>query len=221
MLRLFLSHLAAHRVEAAQLQSALLRYGISCFVAHNDTEPTAEWLVQIETALSTCDGLLALFHPKFHESQWTDQEIGFGMGRGVPILAVQYGQPPYGFVERFQAFAGTDKTPEVLAKDIFRALIKHKQTQRRMSEVAVSLFEQSSSFQEAKDRMTLVEEVGHWEPAFSLRLLAAAKNNGQVSAAFGVPERAAALVKKRTPDIYAADQVKAKKGFDPDDEIPF
>ena len=88
MLRLFVSHLALHRDEAAQIQSAFLRCGVSCFVAHNDIEPSEEWLAQIETALATCDSLLALLHPKFHESQWTDQEVGFAMGRGVPF-AVQ------------------------------------------------------------------------------------------------------------------------------------
>ncbi len=36
MLRVFLSHLATHKVSAAKLQEAFLEYGISCFVAHND-----------------------------------------------------------------------------------------------------------------------------------------------------------------------------------------
>ena len=43
MLRLFISHLAAHREFAKQLQEALLDYGISAFVAHSDIEPTKEW----------------------------------------------------------------------------------------------------------------------------------------------------------------------------------
>lgn len=220
MLRLFISHLSSHREEAAALQSAFLRYGVSCFVAHNDIEPSAEWLVQIETALSTCDSLLAMLHPKFHESQWTDQEIGFAMGRGVPIFAVQYGQAPYGFVGRFQAFNGTNKAPAILAEEIFRTLTKHKQTERRMAEVAVSLFEQSPSYQQAKDRMSYLEGLAVWDASFSTRILAAKKSNGQVSSAYGVPERVDALVKKRTPEIWAAESKKAKP-FDPDEEIPF
>jgi hypothetical protein len=43
MLRLFVTHLATHRSFAAALQQELLRFGISCFVAHNDIEPTSEW----------------------------------------------------------------------------------------------------------------------------------------------------------------------------------
>jgi len=60
MLRLFVSHLAAHREFAGELQQALLDFGVSCFVAHNDIEPTQEWQTQIETALATCDALVAL-----------------------------------------------------------------------------------------------------------------------------------------------------------------
>lgn len=43
MFRLFVTHLATEKVLAAQLQEALLGYGISGFVAHNDIEPTLEW----------------------------------------------------------------------------------------------------------------------------------------------------------------------------------
>lgn len=53
MLRLFISHLAVHRAFAADLQTALLDFGVSGFVAHSDIEPTQEWQSQIETALAT------------------------------------------------------------------------------------------------------------------------------------------------------------------------
>ena len=53
MLKVFLSHLAVDRTFAGALQQCLFEYGISCFVAHNDIEPTMEWLAEIETALAT------------------------------------------------------------------------------------------------------------------------------------------------------------------------
>jgi hypothetical protein len=159
MLRVFLSHLALHKVSAAKLQEAFLRYGISCFVAHSDIEPTAAWQTEIETALATCDALIALLHPDFHASNWTDQEIGFAMGRGLPIFSVRVGQDPYGFIGRYQAFNGTGKEHQTLAKEIFDAFRKNKQTQQRMSEVLVGLFEHSKSFAEAKVNIGLLEEI--------------------------------------------------------------
>ncbi len=196
MLRLFVAHLATKRAFAAELQEALLDFGISCFIAHNDIEPTQEWQTQIETALATCDALVALLHEDFHASNWTDQEIGFAMGRGVPVFSVRFGQDPYGFIGRFQAFNGNKKGATALARELFDAYRKDKQTQRRMSEILVALFEESGSFAEAKARIGYLEELAIWEPSFSTRIRSAAKSNSQVSGSWGVPERATALVKK-------------------------
>jgi hypothetical protein len=196
MLRLFVTHLAIHRDFASELQAELLDFGISCFVAHNDIEPTQEWQAQIETALATCDALIALLHDDFHLSNWTDQEIGFAMGRGVPAFSVRFGQDPYGFIGRFQAFNGNGKTSATLARELFDAYRTDKQTQRRMSEILVALFEGSESFAEAKSRVGYLENLDQWEPSFSTRIRSAVKTNSQVSGSWGVPERVATLIKK-------------------------
>ncbi len=196
MFRVFVSHLSAHRQLAAKLQEALQPYGISAFVAHNDIEPTLEWLSQIEAALATADSLVALLHPQFHESKWTDQEIGFAMGRGLPVFAVHFGQDPYGFVGRFQAFAGGTKTPAQLALELFDAYRKNKQTQKRMAEVLVTLFEDSTSFSDAKARVGYLEDLEAWDASFIPRINAAVKSNSQISDSWHVPERVVALAKK-------------------------
>ncbi len=139
--RVFVSHLATEKKWAAELQTSLLRYGITSFVAHNDIVPTEEWQNQIELALFTCDALVALLHDKFHDSNWTDQEIGFAMGRAVPVFAVRLGQTPYGFIGRFQAFNGMGLSPAKLAEDLFETYIKNKQTKQRMSAALVNFFE--------------------------------------------------------------------------------
>jgi hypothetical protein len=196
MLRVFITHLAVHRAFAAGLQEELLRFGISCFVAHNDIEPTSEWQAQIETALTTCEALVALLHPSFHASNWTDQEIGFAMGRGVPTFTVRLGQDPYGFISRFQAFNGNDKTPKQLSRELFDTYRKNKQTHRRMSEILIGLFEESGSFAQATEQIGYLEELEFWEPSFSTRIRSAAKGNRQVRDAWGVPSRVEALIKK-------------------------
>lgn len=194
MFRLFVTHLAAHRAFAGELQEALLPFGISAFVAHNDIEPTQEWQTQIETALATCDAVVALLHPGFHESNWTDQEIGFGMGRGVPVFSVRFGGDPYGFIGRFQAFQGEGKTAAQLGRELFEAYRKNKETQAKMAEILVSRFEDSSSFAAAKTNMDYLEELEVWDRSFSARIEAAIKNNSQVEGAWGVPDRVRRLV---------------------------
>lgn len=196
MFRLFVSHLSSEKAFAAQLQEALLEYGISGFVAHNDIEPTLEWQTQIETALATADSLVALLHPAFHSSNWTDQEIGFAMGRGLPVFAVRFNQDPYGFMGRFQGFVGGGKTPEVLACELFDAYRKNKQSQKRMGEVLLNLFEDTSSFSAAKARIGYLEQLEVWDSSFVPRLEGAVEANSQISSSWGVSERVQVLAKK-------------------------
>jgi hypothetical protein len=65
-----------------------------------------------------------------------------------------------------------------------------------MSEAIVALFESSPNYAEAKRRMIYLEELEYWKPSFSESIISAAKNNPQISDAWGVPERVETLVKK-------------------------
>ena len=51
------------------------------------------------------DAFVALMTKQFHESDWTDQEVGFAFGRGVPLICVRLGRGPYGFIGKFQALS--------------------------------------------------------------------------------------------------------------------
>lgn len=195
-LKVFLSHLSAHRAFTAEVQAALLESGISSFVAHNDIEPTLEWQTEIETALRTCHALVALLHPNFHASNWTDQEIGYAMGRGIPVFSVRLGHDPYGFIGRFQGFNGNSKSAAQLATELFNTYKSHKQTREQLARGVVATFEASDSFAQAKRNVGLLEAVEYWEPDFSTRIKRAAETNGQIQSSWGVPERVAALVAK-------------------------
>lgn len=196
MFRVFLSHLSEHQGFAGDFQEAMLKYGISCFVAHKDIEPTKEWQLEIETALATCDALIAFLHPGFHKSSWTDQEIGFAMGRDVPTYAIRFGQDPYGFIGRFQAFSGAGKSADILASEIFDTYRIHKQTQSQIGEILIALFHESHSFVDAKARIGYLEELEVWQSSFSTQIQSAVSGNSQVRGSWGVPERVEALVKK-------------------------
>jgi TIR domain len=120
--RLFLSHKAEVKKDTSRLKEQLEAFGVSCFVAHVDIHPTKEWQDEIESALSSMDGFVALLTDKFHESDWTDQEVGFALARRVPIIAVRLGRDPYGFIGKFQ---GLSATWDNCARDIAKLLIRH------------------------------------------------------------------------------------------------
>ncbi len=180
--RLFVSHLAIHRRFAAEIQNRLLALGISSFVAHNDIRPTREWQDEIALALATCDGMLALLHPGFHQSEWTDQEIGYAMARQVLIVTVGLGTDPYGFIGRFQSMNGNGKSAVVVADELFGILREHAETRRRMAEAVAALFCQSDSFADAKNNLRLLEEIRphHWSSSLSDRVRSAAVSNRQI-----------------------------------------
>jgi hypothetical protein len=120
--RVFLSHKSEVRKETAGLKDELAMFGVSCFVAHEDIHPTKAWQDEIESALASMDGFVALMTADFHDSDWTDQEVGFALARGVPIIAVRLGMNPYGFIGKFQGLASSWGTA---AADIVKILIKN------------------------------------------------------------------------------------------------
>ena len=118
--RLFLSHKSEVKKETSELKDQLQMFGVSCFVAHEDILPTKAWQNEIEVALASMDGFVALMTTDFHESDWTDQEVGFAFATGIPMIAVRLGKDPYGFIGKFQALSCEWSTA---AKEIVRILI--------------------------------------------------------------------------------------------------
>jgi TIR domain len=119
--RVFLSHKSSVKNRTARLKEELAVYGITAFVAHRDIEPTKAWQTEIENALQTMDAFVALITKHFHESDWTDQEVGYALARGVPIIPVTLGHKPYGFLEKFQGLGCTwQEAPVEIAKLLIR-----------------------------------------------------------------------------------------------------
>jgi len=187
--KLFLSHVSSYKKETADLQAALAYYGISAFVAHQDIEPTKEWQTEIEVAMETMDGLAALLIPLFHESNWTDQEVGFAIGKGVPIIPVRLGLDPYGFFGKYQGLQGNGKTVTKIAKEIVEILIKNKNSQPKIIKGIVHSFALSESYAESKEKIELIEQATHIPEDLMELLLTSAKENGQVRGSWGVPEK--------------------------------
>ena len=122
--RVFFSHKSEVKKETSALKDGLRLFGISCFVAHEDIHPTKAWQDEIENALASMDGFVALMTENFHDSDWTDQEVGYAVARGVPIIAVRLGKDPYGFIGKFQALSSAWLTA---VEDIVKVLIKNDQ----------------------------------------------------------------------------------------------
>ena len=102
--------------------------------------------------MQSMDALLALLTPDFHDSNWTDQEVGFARGAQVPVIPVKLGQYPYGFVGRYQAVQGQNRSGPELAEELLAiCLDRFDNTRSRMQTALVARFERAESFAQAKD----------------------------------------------------------------------
>lgn len=127
--RLFLSHLSSDKILATDVKAALSLRGVDTFVAHEDIEPSKIWQAEIELALRSMHALAALITPGFHESKWTDQEIGWALGRGVLVIPIRIGGDPYGLMGKFQAVSGKRNKPRSLANDLTQILLTNTRTE--------------------------------------------------------------------------------------------
>ncbi len=123
--RVFLSHLASRKHEVHKLAAMLQAFGFACFVAHDAIEPSRAWQREIERGLASCDVLVAYITKGFRDSSWTDQEVGWALGRGVIAIPVSVdGVDPYGFIGGFQAVKRAKATTDAaLSRLIFRAVV--------------------------------------------------------------------------------------------------
>lgn len=176
--RLFLSHKAEVKREAAELKRQLEPFGVCCFVAHMDIHPTKEWQDEIESALASMDAFVALITKQFHDSLWTDQEVGFAVGRGVPIIAVKLGRDPYGFLGKFQALScGWDGAHLELVK----LLIKHP----RMLNAYIEAVRKCSSFDRGNVLSQILPDIDELTKDQASQLMAAYNENFELRGSFG------------------------------------
>lgn len=159
-LRLFISHRDTHKAAAKALATALLKYGISAFVAHDTIEPMRSWQREIEKGLETMEIMLAFITDDFHESSWTNQEIGYALGKGIPIvsLKVQH-KSPFGFIGAKQALKGQIDQPESSALAICKLLVEEFGQPGRLRETLISAFCTSADFNETRGRFDRLNQV--------------------------------------------------------------
>lgn len=218
-IRVFFSHVSRIKGPTSELKRGLAPLGIDSFVAHEDIQPTVLWHREIEFALRSMDVLCALITDDFVKSQWTDQEVGFALGRGIPVIAVRCGADPYGLLGKHQALRADMTKLAASAPRIADIIAEQDHLRPRLTEGLVEAVATAISFQDAKDGMKRVSALrGHLSDAQITRLLEAARDNSQVRNAHGVADQIHDIAVKRKVALPERRQAAAD---DFDDDIPF
>lgn len=202
-IRVFMSHTTEHKVDVGRLATELNRFAFSCFVAHDAIEPSRQWQEVIELALRTCDVLVAYVTPDFNASRWTDQEVGWALGRGVIVIPLKVGTDPYGFFGAYQAVpVGENQRAWEVSVAVARAIAVAIFRRQRpgagtlvapMADAVVEAFCRSGSFESTRRRFELLSLIPRdaWTHEHFARLERAIEENGQIREAV-LPERRAA-----------------------------
>lgn len=175
--KIFLSHKSEAKILAKKLKDYLANYGINCFVAHEDIEPNEIWQNEIERALFSADMLIALLTKGFHNSNWTDQEIGIAIGRKIPIISLRLGIDPYGFIGKFQGLKISNQKDFI---NIVKILMKNK----KKIDILISKLDNSTSFIESNELFELIKYIVHIENSQIERLIKVYKENVEVNGSF-------------------------------------
>lgn len=153
-LRLFVTHSSKQKSKALELAEELDSYGVACFVAHHTIKPMKEWQSEILNGLKTMEILLVFLTDDFHDSEWTNQEVGFALGKNIPILCVKIENcDPTGFLATKQALDGANESANSLAAKIHKALIGELGQDNRHRDIMIGAFINSSSFTNAIDNL--------------------------------------------------------------------
>lgn len=198
--RVFISHVHHDKVLAGDTKRVLAaRYGIEAFVAHDDITPSKAWREQIKRALETCHYFVAILkYPEYHESQWCDQEVGWALARGIPILPVR----PKGFdrsaardgwLEEHQDISLDNNaagwTPEhFIASHTFMGIVRTPRLRDVAIKAMVEAFVSSASYETTRKLWALIENQPQIESDQLRRLEYAVQTNNQVYDAIRAPD---------------------------------
>ncbi|MCY4643275.1 MAG: toll/interleukin-1 receptor domain-containing protein [Bacteriovoracales bacterium] len=190
-LKLFISHRDSHKKDVSLLAEHLLSYGISCFVAHEDIEPTEEWRREIERALRSMDVFLAFLTEDFYKGVWTSQEVGFAIAMGTPFIPLKVSnKDPQGFMGTLQALRACHKNMEEAAEKIFETICKRFDALGITRKAVISSFTQSPSYRETINRFKKLKKI---KENFTIEeekaLVEAFNENDQLSGCVGINSR--------------------------------
>jgi hypothetical protein len=187
-LKLFASHLAEHRELVGRISSYLMKYGVHTFVAHDSIVPSMEWQNVIEAALQTCDAMIVFLHPGFSESKWCDQEVGWALGQRVPVLPLNFGIDPYGFLGKLQAEHCEPAHVPIVGSKVMSWLLRTKSTHTPLAEGLVWALENSESFDRTRGLIPALEQIKSYTPDQLSRIEKATRDNSQIVEAYIVSE---------------------------------
>lgn len=185
-IRFFISHRDIHKVAAKELGASLDKYGITSFVAHDSIQSMSVWKHEILKALHTMDACVCYITKDFYESEWTNQEVGYAVAKGVPVYLYSVDKTdPKGFKLDIQAIkTGLPELLSCIKRDFSKnSIFKNSFIQNFVGAINGSFSHAKDKFFELVDIDLADEDIDEIVQAFSAK----AKHANQLGAVLTDP----------------------------------
>ena len=146
----FVSHSNKDNTMANEIESSINKLYLELFLAHRDIEGGEEWREVIRGKIRDCNVFVALVTPDFHESEYTEQEVGAAWLLKKPILSIRVdGTDPKGFITGKQWITYNKQYPHTTAGELVKFALTEMDGHDRMVDVVVEILNNARSFNES------------------------------------------------------------------------
>ena len=130
----------------------MIANGIAPFLAHEAIKPTKDWRKTLLEALASMDALMSFHSEGFSESEWCGQEVGFALGRDVPVIAVMEAERPAGFLAATQAVRWRRESKEEALEAVYHTLCQAPTTAAALAYAAARKLKFVGSYERCRCR---------------------------------------------------------------------
>ncbi len=176
----FISYASDIKVTAGKIKEYLDCFGFNCFLAHEDIHPQTVWPAEIIKALKQCDLFLPLLTPKFIESYYCQQEVGFAYGRKVEILPIMVSKEPIGMIADMQAVKFNKDKFDSSCWKIVSHVAKSASISESVLDALITWFGESNSYEIANERAKTILNEFDFTPHQVTKIKQHIKKNSQI-----------------------------------------
>lgn len=185
-LKIFVSYSTEEKKLAGVFGDKLREMGFDVFLAHEDIQPSKEWVDEILNNLNKSDIFLPIITNNFKQSNWTDQECGIAFSKNLKIIPVHVQLHPYGFIGKYQSL--TLKTIDipgimVACNQILEMLEADETYSKKMRGFYVGRFINSASFNQTRKYLRKIISITDLTNEEAHQVLTASITNDQISGA--------------------------------------
>ena len=185
-MRVFLSY---HETEEGECRASALRkelavLGVDATMARHSIRPGADWAQTIRTHLEASSALLCVASQGYTASPWCQQEIGWAIGRNLPVLWVRYeaGEHSVAFLAAQQDLIPLDVSNSAhIAENVGSWLASAEETREEMKAALLAAFADSQSFRQTRCIANVIGTLGSLTKDEWRQIDAAAEENPQVA----------------------------------------